>query len=121
MVAQIRVSKLPDPKTIGNAGSFFKNPVVELAFFESLILKFPNLVHYPAPNQKIKLAAGWLIEQCGFKGMVLGNTGTWKNQALVLVNHGGASGKEVYSFSEQIINTVHQKFGLLLEREVNIL
>jgi UDP-N-acetylmuramate dehydrogenase len=121
VVAHIRVSKLPDPKTIGNAGSFFKNPVVELAFFESLILKFPNLVHYPAPNQKIKLAAGWLIEQCGFKGMVAGNTGTWKNQALVLVNHGGASGQEVYSFSEQIINTVHQKFGLLLEREVNIL
>lgn len=120
VVAEIRVSKLPDPKTIGNAGSFFKNPVIAPAVFESLIAKFPNLVHYPAPEQKIKLAAGWLIEQCRFKGIVQGHTGTWKNQALVLVNYGGATGQEVYTFSEQIIKTVNKKFGVLLEREVNV-
>lgn len=121
VVAAIRVSKLPDPKTIGNAGSFFKNPVISAAEFEALVQKFPEVVHYPAPNGKVKLAAGWLIEQCGFKGMVVGETGTWKNQALVLVNHGGASGQEVYDFSEQIINTVYAKFLVGLEREVNIL
>ena len=121
VVAAIRVSKLPDPKTIGNAGSFFKNPVIDPEAFEELVQKFPDVVHYPAPNGKVKLAAGWLIEQCGFKGIVVGETGTWKNQALVLVNHGGASGQEVYDFSEQIINTVYAKFLVGLEREVNIL
>ncbi|MBB2146782.1 UDP-N-acetylmuramate dehydrogenase [Pedobacter sp. LMG 31464] len=121
VVADIRVSKLPDPKTIGNAGSFFKNPVIEKSVFDDLIKKFPEVVNYPAPNGKIKLAAGWLIEQCGFKGIVVGETGTWKNQALVLVNHGYASGQEVYIFSEQIINTVYTKFSVKLEREVNIL
>ncbi|WP_113654361.1 UDP-N-acetylmuramate dehydrogenase [Pedobacter namyangjuensis] len=120
VVAAIRVSKLPDPSTIGNAGSFFKNPVITEAQFQELIQKFPDVVNYPVQNG-VKLAAGWLIEQCGFKGKVVGNTGTWKNQALVLVNHGNASGQEVYSFSEQIINSVHTKFGVMLEREVNIL
>lgn len=121
VVADIRVSKLPDPKTIGNAGSFFKNPIISKAEFEELIAKFPDVVNYPAPQQKVKIAAGWLIEQCGFKGKVVGETGTWKNQALVLVNHGHASGQEVYIFSEQIIKTVYTKFGVRLEREVNIL
>ncbi|MFD0939751.1 UDP-N-acetylmuramate dehydrogenase [Pedobacter boryungensis] len=121
VVAAIRISKLPDPKTIGNAGSFFKNPVIEKEVFDELVEKFPDVVNYPAPNGKIKLAAGWLIEQCGFKGIVVGETGTWKNQALVLVNHGHASGQEVYTFSEQIINTVYTKFAVKLEREVNIL
>lgn len=120
VVAAIRVSKLPDPSTIGNAGSFFKNPIIDQTIFDALFLKFPDLPHYPATAGKIKLAAGWLIEQCNFKGVVDGNTGTWKNQALVLVNHGGATGQEVYRFSEKIINTVQQKFGVLLEREVNI-
>lgn len=120
VVAAIRVSKLPDPSTIGNAGSFFKNPVISVAQFQELVQKFPDVVNYPTPNG-VKLAAGWLIEQCGFKGMVVGNTGTWKNQALVLVNHGNASGQEVYSFSEQIINSVRTKFDVTLEREVNIL
>lgn len=121
VVADIRVSKLPDPSTIGNAGSFFKNPVIDHLSFEQLLETFPDLVHYPAPNDKVKLAAGWLIEQCGFKGKVVGHTGTWKNQALVLVNHGGATGEEVYTFSEEIINAVFIKFGVKLEREVNIL
>jgi UDP-N-acetylmuramate dehydrogenase len=120
VVAAIRVSKLPDPSTIGNAGSFFKNPLIEEEEFNKLVAKFPAIVHFPAPAGKIKLAAGWLIEQCGFKGKVVGKTGTWKNQALVLVNHGGASGQEVYDFSEQIIQAVRAKFGVLLNREVNI-
>ncbi len=80
VVAAIRVSKLPDPKTIGNAGSFFKNPVISVEEFERLVQKFPDVVHYPAPNGKVKLAAGWLIEQCGFKGVVVGETGTWKSR-----------------------------------------
>lgn len=121
VVAAIRVSKLPDPSTIGNAGSFFKNPMIDKLVFDELVLRFPDMPHYPAADGRVKLAAGWLIEACGFKGMVDGNTGTWKNQALVLVNHGGATGHEVYRFSEKIINTVQQKFGVLLEREVNIL
>ncbi|MDQ7948669.1 MAG: UDP-N-acetylmuramate dehydrogenase [Pedobacter sp.] len=120
VVSDIRVSKLPDPKTIGNAGSFFKNPVISKAQFEQVYQKFPEMVHYPAPDNQIKVAAGWLIEQCGFKGKTVGETGTWKNQALVLVNHGHASGQEVYSFSEHIIQTVQNRFGILLEREVNI-
>jgi UDP-N-acetylmuramate dehydrogenase len=121
VVSHIRVSKLPDPSTIGNAGSFFKNPVIGTGQFEKLQPKFPEIVHYPAGDRLVKLAAGWLIEQCGWKGKVVGHTGTWKNQALVLVNHGGATGEEVYSLSSQIIDSVYTKFGVLLEREVNII
>ncbi len=121
VVSHIRVSKLPDPSTIGNAGSFFKNPVITKDQFEQVYSKFPEVVNYPATNGQVKLAAGWLIEQCGWKGKVVGHTGTWKNQALVLVNHGGATGEEVYSFSSQIIDSVYSKFGVLLEREVNII
>ena len=120
VVSHIRVSKLPDPSTIGNAGSFFKNPVISQADFEKVHSQYPEVVNYPAGNE-VKLAAGWLIEQCGWKGKVVGNTGTWKNQALVLVNHGGATGSEVYSLSSQIIDSVYTKFGVLLEREVNII
>ncbi|MDB5114966.1 MAG: murB [Mucilaginibacter sp.] len=121
VVSHIRVAKLPDPSTIGNAGSFFKNPVITVAEFESLQEKFHEIVNYPAGDGYIKLAAGWLIEQCGWKGKVVGHTGTWKNQALVLVNHGGATGEEVYSFSSQIIDSVYTKFGVTLQREVNII
>jgi len=120
-VSHIRVSKLPDPSTIGNAGSFFKNPVIEKYEFADIVAKHPDVVHYPTADDKIKLAAGWLIEQCGWKGKVVGQTGTWKNQALVLVNHGHATGTEVYNFSEQIIDSVKSTFGVTLEREVNIL
>ncbi len=121
VVSEIRVGKLPDPSTIGNAGSFFKNPVIAPMQFQELYIKFPDVVHYPLVDGYQKLAAGWLIEQCGFKGIISGNTGTWKHQALVLVNYGGATGAEVYSFSEQIISKVNAKFGVVLEREVNIL
>lgn len=120
VVSHIRVSKLPDPSTIGNAGSFFKNPIVSADIAERVKKSHPEVVNYPAGNGKVKLAAGWLIEQCGWKGKVVGNTGTWKNQALVLVNHGEATGKEIFDFSEEIIQSVKEKFEVTLEREVNI-
>lgn len=120
VVSHIRVSKLPDPSTIGNSGSFFKNPVIEQTDFALLFQAFPEVVHYPAGDGRVKLAAGWLIEQCGFKGVQVGQTGTWKNQALVLVNYGNATGKEVFLFSEKIIDEVWHKFHVKLEREVNI-
>ena len=119
VVSAIRVAKLPDPSTIGNAGSFFKNPIISKAEFEKIHTEYPDIVHFEVGDQ-VKLAAGWLIEQCGWKGKIVGNTGTWKNQALVLVNHGGATGDEIYKFSEAIISSVQQKFGVLLQREVNI-
>ncbi|WP_295650977.1 UDP-N-acetylmuramate dehydrogenase [uncultured Mucilaginibacter sp.] len=121
VVSHIRVSKLPDPSTIGNAGSFFKNPVITAEAFKPIVIKYPNIVNFSAGEGFVKLAAGWLIEQCGWKGKVVGHTGTWKNQALVLVNHGGATGGEVYELSSQIIDSVYSKFGVMLEREVNIL
>nr|WP_294942696.1 UDP-N-acetylmuramate dehydrogenase [uncultured Mucilaginibacter sp.] len=120
VVSHIRVSKLPDPSTIGNAGSFFKNPVISASEFEPIKQNFPDVVNYPSGDGQVKLAAGWLIEQCGWKGKTVGNTGTWKNQALVLVNHGGATGEEVYGLSSQIIDSVYTKFGVTLQREVNI-
>jgi UDP-N-acetylmuramate dehydrogenase len=121
VVAAIRVSKLPDPSTIGNSGSFFKNPVIAQSQFLDIQKQYPQIAHYPAGESKIKLAAGWLIEQCGWKGKIVGNTGTWKNQALVLVNHGNATGQEIYNLSSQIIDSVYTKFGVMLEREVNII
>ena len=121
VISHIRVSKLPDPSTIGNAGSFFKNPVIPVSKFIQLQPRFPGIVHFPAAEGFIKISAGWLIEYCGWKGKVVGNTGTWKNQALVLVNHGDATGNEILSFSSTIIESVSSVFGIELEREVNIL
>lgn len=121
VVSHIRVSKLPDPATIGNAGSFFKNPVISIEKFKQLESTFPDIVHFSLPEGKVKLAAGWLIEKCGWKGKKVGNTGTWKNQALVLVNHGNATGNEVFALSEEIINSVKTRFNVDLEREVNII
>lgn len=120
VVSQIRVSKLPDPSTIGNAGSFFKNPIIELVQFEKLKAEFPDVVNFPLGKNQVKLAAGWLIEQCGWKGKVVGQTGTYKNQALVLVNYGHATGVEIFALSSQIIDSVYNKFGVALQREVNI-
>lgn len=121
VVSAIRVSKLPDPSTIGNAGSFFKNPIISIDQFRQLQSSFPDTIYYPFGHNQVKLAAGWLIEQCGWKGKVQGHTGTWKNQALVLVNHGQATGKEVFEFSSLIIESVYNRFHVRLEREVNII
>jgi UDP-N-acetylmuramate dehydrogenase len=119
-VMQIRRSKLPDPAVLGNAGSFFKNPEVDPEVFERLSGLHPGLVAYPMPSGKVKLAAGWLIEQCGWKGRVVGHTGAHKDQALVLVNYGHASGTEIYELALQIRNSVHERFGVLIDLEVNV-
>tara|TARA_B110000046_G_scaffold97901_1_gene105537 strand:+ start:9336 stop:10352 length:1017 start_codon:yes stop_codon:yes gene_type:complete len=120
-VIAIRESKLPDPKKIGNSGSFFKNPIVSAAEFDQLKRKFKSMPAYQLPNGDYKLAAGWLIEKTGWKGYSEGNYGVHRNQALVLVNYGGASGLEIYDLSERILLSVKDKFRVTLEREVNIL
>jgi UDP-N-acetylmuramate dehydrogenase len=120
-VINIRSSKLPNPKEIGNAGSFFKNPEVEHSKFEILSSKFPGIVGYTLPNGNVKLAAGWLIEKCGWKAYRNGDVGCHSKQALVLVNYGNAKGEDIYNLSTQIITSVKEKFGVVLEREVNII
>lgn len=120
-VINIRSSKLPDPKKIGNAGSFFKNPEVSSAVYENLKMNFPNLVAYPLENHNYKLAAGWLIEQSGLKGYRQGDAGVHTLQALVLVNYGNATGHEIFDLSTHVLKTVKEKFGVELEREVNII
>jgi UDP-N-acetylmuramate dehydrogenase len=138
-VLEIRVSKLPDPKVIGNAGSFFKNPVVGIRQLEELKEKFPGIICFEVPNSKFqipdslnstadrrlptadcKLAAGWLIEQCGWKGCREGDAGVHKDQALVLVNYGNASGVDILALAGKIQRSVKEKFGVLLEKEVNV-
>lgn len=119
-VIAIRQSKLPDPKVLGNCGSFFKNPTISIDQFEGLKIKFPSIKGY-ANNDGIKVPAGWLIEQCGWKGKRVGNTGSHAQQALVLVNYGGASGHEVYQLALDIIKSVKDTFGITLEPEVNII
>ncbi|MEP7110172.1 MAG: UDP-N-acetylmuramate dehydrogenase [Ferruginibacter sp.] len=120
-VVHIRSSKLPDPAEIGNAGSFFKNPEIGMESFELLKNDFPGIVGYKLQNGHVKLAAGWLIEQCGWKGYRKGDAGCHTKQALVLVNYGNAKGEEIYFLSERVITSVREKFGVVLEREVNII
>lgn len=120
-VIAIRKSKLPDPKELGNSGSFFKNPIVKKASYEEAIKKFPEMPHYKISESEVKVPAGWLIEQAGFKGKRFGDAGIHKNQALVLVNYGNASGSEILAVSKDIQKTILDKFGIQIEAEVNII
>lgn len=122
-ICAIRASKLPDPKVLGNAGSFFKNPIVDKSVAEQLLQSYPDMPHYPVPNDanSVKLAAGWLIDKSGLKGYREGHVGVHNRQALVLVNHGGATGGEVLHFAEFVCSVVHNKFGVDICPEVNIL
>ena len=118
-VIHIRQSKLPDPAQLGNAGSFFKNPVISAADYGELKKQYPEIPGYPAGNE-VKVPAGWLIETAGWKGKRLGNVGSYAKQALVLVNFGSASGEDVWAFAQEIIGSVKEKFGIRLVPEVNV-
>jgi len=119
-VIAIRQSKLPDPKVLGNSGSFFKNPVISQAEFEQFITKFPEAPSYRVSDNKVKIPAGWLIEQAGFKGKQFGDAGVHKNQALVLVNYGNASGQEIWDLAMKIKIAVKNQFGIEINPEVNV-
>ena len=116
----IRQSKLPDPAILGNCGSFFKNPIISMALFTSLQNKFPEIPNYPVSESQIKVPAGWLIERAGWKGKQVGQTGCYEHQALILVNYGEATGAEIWSHAQTIIQSVEARFGIKLEPEVNI-
>ncbi len=120
-IINIRQSKLPDPAQLGNAGSFFKNPVVENGFFDALRAAFEDIPGYRLNNEFTKVPAAWLIDQCGWKGKRYGNVGVHSKQALVLVNHGGGDGQEVVELSKEIQQSVQNTFGIRLETEVNII
>ena len=120
-VIAIRQSKLPDPKEIGNAGSFFKNPVVEKSILQKIKKNYPNVPSYPVDDNHVKLPAGWLIDTAGWKGKRIGNHGVHAKQALVLVNYSDAKGQQIYDLSTAILKDIYAKFGVELEREVNIL
>jgi len=120
-VIAIRQSKLPDPKEIGNAGSFFKNPVVKKEVLDKILNEYPNAPHYPIDENHVKVPAGWIIDTAGWKGKRFGSFGVHVNQALVLVNYDYAKGRDIYDLSQQILDDIQSKFGILLEREVNII
>ena len=120
-VINIRSSKLPDPKVLGNSGSFFKNPIIETTQFEQLQEEFPEIVGYKVSEKKTKIAAGWLIDNAGLKGYRTGNAGVHKNQALVLVNYGNASGLEIINLAKEIQQKIKDKYGISITPEVNIL
>ncbi|HSN49059.1 MAG TPA: UDP-N-acetylmuramate dehydrogenase, partial [Flavobacterium sp.] len=120
-VIAIRKSKLPDPKELGNSGSFFKNPVLLKSEFEKIHQQFPEMKFYEISETEVKVPAGWLIEQAGFKGKRFGDAGIHKNQALVLVNYGNATGKEILDVSKKIQDTIFKTFGIHIEAEVNVI
>ena len=120
-ICNIRQSKLPDPKVIGNAGSFFQNPIVDTTQYQNLLALHPNLASYPDANGTRKLAAGWLIDQCGFKGYRSGPAGVYEKQALVLVNHGGARANDILALASTIQEKIKERFGVALQIEPNVL
>ncbi|MDR7208866.1 UDP-N-acetylmuramate dehydrogenase [Flavobacterium piscis] len=120
-VIAIRQSKLPDPKELGNSGSFFKNPILLKSDFEKIHQKFPEMKYYEVSETEVKVPAGWLIEQAGFKGKRFGDAGVHKNQALVLVNYGNATGQEILAVSKDVQETVFKTFGIHIEAEVNVI
>ncbi len=120
-VCRIRRAKLPDPKELGNAGSFFKNPSIPQAQFEALASKYPEMPHYPQEEGRVKIPAGWFIEQCGWKGKTVGRVGSHRTQALVLVNYDNATGREVLEFAESVRRSVQKNFGIELSPEVNVI
>ncbi|MBA3828165.1 MAG: UDP-N-acetylmuramate dehydrogenase [Taibaiella sp.] len=119
-VIAIRTSKLPDPAQIGNAGSFFKNPTIAKEHYDTLLIDHPGMPSYPAGNSTVKVPAGWLIEQCGWKGYRNGDAGVHSRQALVLVNYSNASGDQIWRLSQQIVDSVKDKYSIELEREVQV-
>jgi UDP-N-acetylmuramate dehydrogenase len=121
VITAIRSEKLPDPAQYGNAGSFFKNPIVDRTIYNCIRVEYPQIPFFPNDGNQMKIPAAWLIEKSGWKGKRLGNVGTWPTQALVIVNYGGASGQEIYDFSENILQDVERIFGITLEREVNVI
>jgi len=120
-VISIRSSKLPDPKVIGNAGSFFKNPVIDTTKYNHLKKQHPSMPGYTSDNQEVKVPAGWLIEQCSLKGIRIGDVGVHQHQALVLVNYDNGSGDEILSLSKRVQQAVKEKFDIELHAEVNII
>jgi UDP-N-acetylmuramate dehydrogenase len=121
VISAIRTEKLPDPAVLGNSGSFFKNPIVSESKAQALVEQFPNIVNYPADHGQVKLAAGWLIEQCGLKGYVLGGVGVYSKQSLILVNLGKGQGAELRQLIEHVQAQVQARFGVLLEPEPNLI
>ena len=119
IIIAIRQAKLPDPKVVGNAGSFFMNPVVPKMQFEALLAQYPDMPHYPVDDAHVKIPAGWMIDRCGWKGKRVGHAGVHEKQALVLVNCGGATGKEVMHLAEEIVASVRERFGVTIRPEVN--
>ena len=121
VIIKIRREKLPDPEVEGNAGSFFMNPVVSREKYDELAAQYPNMPHYDVDADSVKIPAGWMIGQCGWKGRTVGRAGVHSRQALVLVNRGGATGSEVVSLCNDICNDVKQRFGIEIHPEVNII
>ena len=119
IIIAIRQAKLPDPKVLGNAGSFFMNPVVPKMQLEALLAQYPDMPHYPVDDAHVKIPAGWMIDRCGWKGKRVGHAGVHEKQALVLVNCGGATGKEVMHLAEEIVASVRERFGVTIRPEVN--